>query len=68
MSSFIETNSSGAKRETLNILQAQREVLELEAEAIGNELLSPGSDGAKPAGIKDPLVDTEGYSGLGLAW
>ena len=47
--------------EELAALQAQREALELEAEAIGSELLAPGPDGAPCAGIKDPLVDKEGF-------
>eukprot|EP01006_Ploeotia_vitrea_P060763 TRINITY_DN76511_c0_g1_i1.p1 TRINITY_DN76511_c0_g1~~TRINITY_DN76511_c0_g1_i1.p1 ORF type:complete len:250 (-),score=8.12 TRINITY_DN76511_c0_g1_i1:51-800(-) len=42
-------------------LQAQREVLEIEADAIVNELTSVGPNGEKPAGIKDPLVDEEGF-------
>ncbi len=47
--------------EQLNRMLAQREILEIEADAIGNELRSPGPNGEPPAGLKDPLVDAEGY-------
>jgi 26S proteasome non-ATPase regulatory subunit 9 len=36
-------------------------LLETEADAIGSELLSPGINGEPPAGIKEPLIDKEGY-------
>lgn len=42
-------------------LQTQKEALELEAEIITSELKSPGPNGEPPAGIKDPLVDSEGF-------
>ncbi len=45
----------------LNQLLAQRDLLETEAEAIAYELRSPGPNGEPPAGIKDPLVDKEGF-------
>ena len=67
MSAFeLGTNSSnGASeasiRDKINALQAQREALELEAEAIGSELTSKGPNGEPPAGIKDALIDREGY-------
>lgn len=38
-------------------LFTQRELLELEAHAIHEELTSPGINGEKPAGIKRSLVD-----------
>ena len=47
--------------ERLNTLLSQREVLEMEADAIGSELRSPGPNGEPPAGLKDPLVDAEGF-------
>jgi 26S proteasome regulatory subunit N4 len=47
--------------EELKKLQSQREALEIEADAIHAELTQPGPAGQKPAGIKDPLVDDEGY-------
>ncbi len=46
---------------SLNLLIAQREALEIEADAIGSELKSPGPNGEPPAGIKDSLIDSEGY-------
>lgn len=50
-----------AMKSTLSALIAQRESLEMEANAIGLELKSPGLNGEPPAGIKDPLVDSEGF-------
>ena len=46
---------------TLKQLLAQREALEIEAEAIVAELTSPGPNSEPPIGIKDPLVDNEGF-------
>jgi 26S proteasome non-ATPase regulatory subunit 9 len=48
-------------RDRLNRLLAQREALEIEAEAIASELTSKGPNGQPPAGIRDPLVDSEGF-------
>lgn len=48
-------------RRNLDTLIAQREALEIEADAIGSELKSPGPNGEPPAGIKDSLIDSEGY-------
>ncbi|RYG98538.1 hypothetical protein EON65_51320 [archaeon] len=48
-------------RQSLNTLIAQRELLEVEADAIHSELTSPGPNGEPPAGIKDPLVDAEDF-------
>jgi len=48
-------------REELKQLQSRREALEIEADAIYSELTSPGANGSAPAGIKEPLVDAEGY-------
>jgi 26S proteasome non-ATPase regulatory subunit 9 len=48
-------------REELKVLIAQRDLLELEAEAISSELLSTGPNGEPPAGIKGNLVDSEGF-------
>lgn len=42
-------------------LMKQREELENEADLIKEILLSPGPNGEPPAGLKDPLVDSEGY-------
>lgn len=50
-----------ALRAALNMLSAQRDALEAEADAIHSELTSPGINGEPPAGIKSPLIDTEGY-------
>eukprot|EP01031_Cornospumella_fuschlensis_P035168 gene35168-42598_t len=48
-------------KHTLNTLIAQRELLEIEADAIHSELTSPGPNGEPPAGLKDPLVDAEDF-------
>jgi len=74
MSSFVVPSGNGsgnrgsaedapvqARNARLNLLLAQRDLLETEAEAIGSELRSPGVNGEPPAGIKDPLVDKEGF-------
>jgi 26S proteasome non-ATPase regulatory subunit 9 len=53
--------ASFSGRDRLNRLIAQREALELEADAIASELNSPGPNGELPAGIKSPLVDGEGF-------
>ena len=53
--------ASFSGRDRLNRLIAQREALELEADAIASELNSPGPNGELPAGIKSPLVDDEGF-------
>ena len=45
----------------LLLLTSQREVLEIESDAIHSELTSNGPNGEPPAGIKDSLVDSEGY-------
>lgn len=42
-------------------LTSQRELLEIEADAIHSELTSPGLNGEPPSGIKEPLVDNEGF-------
>mmetsp|Transcript_37122 Transcript_37122/g.73905 ORF Transcript_37122/g.73905 Transcript_37122/m.73905 type:complete len:228 (-) Transcript_37122:88-771(-) len=56
-------NSSKVKalRDALNLLAAQREALEAEAEAIHCELTSPGPNNEPPAGIKDSMIDSEGF-------
>lgn len=63
MASFDETNVSESSivRKRLETLSAQRFSLETEAEAIHSELTSPGLNGEPPAGIKDSLIDSEGY-------
>ena len=43
------------------MLETQRFALETEAGAIHEELSSPGINGEPPAGIKDSLVDVEGF-------
>jgi Nas2 N_terminal domain len=48
-------------RERLNRLVAQRDALELEADAIASELNSPGVNNEPPAGIKTSLIDKEGF-------
>jgi 26S proteasome non-ATPase regulatory subunit 9 len=51
--------SSNSSR--LEILMLQRDTLEMEANAIASELTSPGPNGEPPIGLKDPLVDKEGF-------
>jgi hypothetical protein len=48
-------------RSALESLELQRQLLEAEADAIFCELTSVGPNGEPPAGIKDPLVDVEGF-------
>ena len=50
-----------ANRANLAQLQAQKEAYETEAFAISSDLSSPGPNGESPAGVKDPLVDKEGF-------
>ena len=45
----------------LSSLIAQRDALELEAFSISEDLNSFGPEGQAPAGLKDPLVDKEGF-------
>jgi 26S proteasome non-ATPase regulatory subunit 9 len=53
--------SESSLKAALNFLIAQREALEVEADAIGSELKSPGLLGQPPAGIHDSLIDSEGF-------
>ena len=48
-------------KQRLNELLAHRELLENEADMIAQQLKSPGPNGEPPAGLKDPLVDSEGF-------
>ena len=48
-------------RNELDTLSAQKELIEIECEAITSELTTVGPNGQPPAGIKDALVDSEGY-------
>lgn len=50
-----------SQRDELKKLQDERMVLEMEADAIYSELTTPGANGAPPAGVKEPLVDAEGF-------
>lgn len=50
-----------SNREKLNQLMSQRDLLELEASALHADLTSPGPNNEPPAGIKDTLVDKEGF-------
>ena len=57
-----ENNSNLEKlREQLNNLLLQRDVLEIEADALHSELTSPGLNGEPPIGINDSLIDAEGF-------
>jgi 26S proteasome regulatory subunit N4 len=48
-------------RNQLDLFLAQRTALEVEAAAIHTELTSPGINDEPPAGIKDSLIDQEGF-------
>jgi len=48
-------------RGRLKELNAQRSALEIEADAIASALNSPGVNGEPPAGVKNLLVDREGF-------
>lgn len=61
MSDFQRMSALEATKTRLRQLNAQREALEIEAEAIAEELNSPGINGEPPAGVKTSLVDSEGY-------
>ncbi|CAM9092208.1 unnamed protein product [Ectocarpus sp. 4 AP-2014] len=50
-----------ALRKELVMLQAQRDALEMEADAIASELKSPGANGEAPVGVKGALVDSDGF-------
>lgn len=58
---FTSNSRAQALRSTLNVLSAQRDALEAEADAIHSELTSPGVNGEPPAGIKTSFIDAEGY-------
>lgn len=47
--------------EELQAMMAQRDMLEIEADAIHSELTSVGVSGAPPAGLSGSLVDAEGF-------
>ncbi|CAN0149107.1 unnamed protein product, partial [Ectocarpus fasciculatus] len=55
-----------ALRKELVMLQAQRDALELEADAIASELKSPGANGEAPVGVKGALVDSDGFPMAGF--
>lgn len=58
---FASNNRAQTLRSALNVLSAQRDALEAEADAIHSELTSPGINGEPPAGIKTSFIDAEGY-------
>lgn len=53
--------SSDDIRTAMAILATKKDELELEADAIVSELTSCGPNGEPPAGLKDSLIDSEGY-------
>ena len=53
--------SSFNLKDKLSALIAQRDALEIEADAITSELSSPGPNGQPPAGVKGSLVDSEDF-------
>lgn len=71
MSTFAQQQASmdppeEALKKELLMLEAQRDALELEADAIASELKSPGANGEAPVGLKGPLVDSDGYPLAGV--
>eukprot|EP00752_Nemacystus_decipiens_P014727 g13116.t1 len=70
MSTFAQQSSPPDPEEALKkeliMLEAQRDALELEADAIAGELNSPGANGEPPVGVKGPLVDSDGYPLAGV--
>mmetsp|Transcript_29667 Transcript_29667/g.49629 ORF Transcript_29667/g.49629 Transcript_29667/m.49629 type:complete len:235 (+) Transcript_29667:48-752(+) len=59
---FVASSSATSNlRQKLEMLTAQREAIEAEADALHSELTSPGLNGEPPAGVNDPLVDAEGF-------
>lgn len=67
MSGFTEPSNpvEGLKKD-LMLLQAQRDALELEANAIASELNTPGANGEPPVGVKGALVDSDGFPLVGF--
>jgi 26S proteasome non-ATPase regulatory subunit 9 len=53
--------SKSDPRQTMSLLVAQREALEIEADALHSELTSPTPSGGAPPGVKGSFVDAEGY-------
>ena len=45
----------------LNTLTAQKEIIEIESDAIFSELMNIGLNGQSPAGITNSLIDIEGF-------
>jgi 26S proteasome non-ATPase regulatory subunit 9 len=60
-SSSSSSESNDNPRLQLETLSSQRELLEIEADAINAELTSPGVNGEPPAGLTGQLVDAEGF-------
>lgn len=61
MSGLVGQSAYETVRERLKQLEAQRNALEIEASALASALNSPGVNGERPAGVKGPLVDSEGF-------
>jgi 26S proteasome non-ATPase regulatory subunit 9 len=61
MSALLLPDTYEELKRLFDSLTSQRELLEIEADAIHSELTSPGLNGEPPAGIKEPLVDSEGF-------
>lgn len=47
--------------ERIREMMKRRDELESEASLLTHQLLSPGPNGQPPAGLKDPLIDEEGF-------
>lgn len=52
---------ASAHLQRLQLLMAQRDALEAEAEAVRSELEAPGPEGQAAPGLRGPLVDAEGF-------
>ena len=48
-------------KQQFDLLASQKDLLEIEAEALHSDLTSPGLNGEPPAGITGNLVDAEGF-------
>ena len=48
-------------KKQLELLESQKELLEIESQALYNDLTSPGANGELPAGLTDSFIDNEGF-------
>lgn len=48
-------------KKQLELLESQKELLEIESQALHNDLTSPGANGERPAGLTESFIDNEGF-------